>query len=158
MDLKEQLSQIAENHLKDESHFIVDVEISSTKGPKKVLVLLDGDSGVTIDDCADLSRAIGAEVEENNIIEDAYRLEVSSPGLDYPLQSTRQYNKNIGRKLKISLQEGKDIIGILKAVDEEKLVVDHEVKKGKKGSKSEYKEVEIPRSEINKTIVQISFK
>ncbi|ELR72224.1 Transcription termination protein NusA [Fulvivirga imtechensis AK7] len=155
MELTEQIKKIAENHLNDESHYIVDVNISSHKGPKKVLVLLDGDKGVTIDDCADLSRAIGAELEDNNIIEDAFRLEVSSPGVDYPLQSVRQYKKNIGRKVKISLKDDKDIVGILKDVTEEKVVLDQEVKKGKN---IEYKEVEIPRSDINKTIVQISFK
>lgn len=155
MELTEQIKKIAENHLKDGSHYIVDVNISSHKGPKKVLVLLDGDKGVTIDDCADLSRAIGAELEDKNIIEDAFRLEVSSPGVDYPLQSVRQYKKNIERKVKISLKDGKDIVGILKDATEEKVVLDQEVKKGKK---TEYKEVEIPKPEIIKTIVQISFK
>lgn len=155
MDLKEQITEIAKKHLKDESHYLVDVEISSGKGPKKVLVLLDGDNGVSIDDCADLSRAIGAEIEEDQIIEEAYRLEVSSPGIDYPMQSVRQYKKSIGRKVKVSFLEGKDVIGILKDATEERIVVDQEVKKGKK---IEYKEVEIPKSDINKTIVQISFK
>lgn len=155
MDLKEQIIKIAENHLTDESHFLVDVVISTTKGPKKVLVLLDGDQGVTIDDCADLSRAIGNDLEERSLIEEAFRLEVSSPGVDYPLQSVRQYKKNIDRSVKITPKEGKDIKGVLKFADENKVVVDQEVKKGKK---IEHKEVEIPMSEINKTIVQISFK
>lgn len=155
MNLKEQITKIAEGHLSDENHFLVDVVISTGKGFKKVLVLLDGDQGVTIDDCADLSRAIGNELEEKDLIEEAFRLEVSSPGIDYPLQSVRQYRKNIDRNIKVIPNEGKEIKGILKSADETKIVVDQEVKKGKK---TEYKEVEIPMSEINKTIVQISFK
>ncbi|GAA0891570.1 ribosome assembly cofactor RimP [Fulvivirga kasyanovii] len=155
MNLKEQITKIAEGHLSDENHFLVDVVISTGKGFKKVLVLLDGDQGVTIDDCADLSRAVGNELEEKDLIEEAFRLEVSSPGIDYPLQSIRQYRKNIDRSIKVIPNEGKEIKGILKSADETKIVVDQEVKKGKK---TEYKEVEIPMSEINKTIVQISFK
>lgn len=155
MELKEQIAQIAQDHITDNSQFLVDVVISSNKGPKKVLVLLDGDNGVTIEDCADLSRAISHELEERNLIEDAFKLEVSSPGVDYPLQSLRQYNKNTGRTVKITLKEGKDIKGVLKSSDENRILLDQEVKKGKK---VEYKEVEIPMSEINKTIVQISFK
>ncbi|MEX2335857.1 MAG: ribosome assembly cofactor RimP [Fulvivirga sp.] len=155
MDLKEQILKIGQEHLKDGNHYLVDVVISSSNGPKKVLVLLDGDNGVTIDDCANLSRAIGHELEERNLFEDAFRLEVSSPGVDYPLQSIRQYKKNIDRGVKVSLKEGKDIKGVLKAADEDKIILNQEVKKGKK---IEYKEVEIPISEIKKTIVQISFK
>lgn len=155
MDLKDQILKIAEEHLKDEDHYIVDIVISSSNGPKKVLVLLEGDNGVTIDDCADLSRALGNELEETNLIEEAFRLEVSSPGVDYPLQSLRQYKKNIGRNVKISLREGKDFKGVLKAATEEKVLLNQELKKGKK---TEYKEVEIAVSDIKKTIVQISFK
>lgn len=155
MDLKDQIFKIAEEHLKDEDHYIVDIVISSSNGPKKVLVLLEGDNGVTIDDCADLSRALGNELEETNLIEEAFRLEVSSPGVDYPLQSLRQYKKNIGRNVKISLREGKDLKGVLKAAAEEKVLLNQELKKGKK---TEYKEVEIAVSDIKKTIVQISFK
>lgn len=155
MDLKDQILKIAEEHLKDEDHYIVDIVISSSNGPKKVLVLLEGDNGVTIDDCADLSRALGNELEETNLIEEAFRLEVSSPGVDYPLQSLRQYKKNIGRNVKISLREGKDLKGVLKAATEEKVLLNQELKKGKK---TEYKEVEIAVSDIKKTIVQISFK
>ncbi|UII21919.1 ribosome maturation factor RimP [Fulvivirga ligni] len=85
---------------------------------------------------------------------DPYRLEVSSPGVDHPLNSLRQYKNNIGRSVKITLQD-KDVVGVLKAADEEKILLDEEVKKGKK---KEYKEVEIPFGDIKKTIVQISFK
>lgn len=154
-DLRDHIEKIANTHLSDASHFIVEVIISSAKGPKKVLILLDGDQGVNIDDCADLSRAVGHEIEEKNLIEDAFRLEVSSPGVDYPLKTLRQYIKNIDRQVKITPHEGKALNGILKAVKDDKVVLLQEMKKGKM---TEHKEVEIPLSEINKTIVQISFK
>jgi len=154
-NLKDQILEIANRHLTDEKHFIVDVVISSKKGPNKVSVFLDGDDGVNIDDCADLSRAISIEIEENNLIADAYRIEVSSPGVDFPLTLDRQYKKNIGRNVKVTLNEGKDIKGELKAYDNNKITL--EITKGK-GKKKETEVVEIPLLNIKKTIVQISFK
>ena len=116
---------------------------------------MDGDNGVTIDDCVKLSRAVGNYLEEEEVMDTKYTLEVSSPGIDIPLSSLRQYRKNIGRRLKISLAEGKDVKGILKEVDENELLLDKEVKKGKKIT---YEPVKLAFSEINKTIVQVSFK
>jgi len=154
-NVKEQILEIANKHLSDESHFIVDVVISAKKGPNKVLVLLDGDEGVNIDDCADLSRAVSHEIEEKGIIDDAYRLEVSSPGVDFPLTMDRQYKKNIGRVVKASLHDGQTIKGELKSYDDKSLTI--ETAKGK-GKKKETEAVEIPLLNIKKTIVQISFK
>ncbi|MTI21078.1 ribosome maturation factor RimP [Fulvivirga sp. RKSG066] len=154
-NLKDQILEIANRHLSDESHFLVDVIISSKKGPNKVLILLDGDEGVNIDDCADLSRAVSNEIEESNLISDAYRIEVSSPGVDFPLSMDRQFQKNIGRTVKVSLDDGKDVKGELKAYDDKSLTL--EVTKGK-GKKKEVEEVTLPLLNIKKTIVQISFK
>ncbi len=155
MNLEENIKEIANKHLADESHFVVDVNISTRKGPSKVLVLLDGDEGVNIDDCADLSRAISAELEENDIMESAYTLEVSSPGVDYPLSMGRQFQKNIGREVKVTLNNGKDTKGKLKAYTDKSITLEKEKGKGKK---KETEELEIALQDIKKTIVQISFK
>lgn len=155
MKLEDQILEIANAHLSDPSHFVVEVDISKSKGPKKVKILLDGDEGVNIDDCADLSRAVSNEIEEKELIETAYTMEVSSPGIDYPLSSVRQYKKNIGRKLKIQLTDDKELKGELKHVADDVITI--ATSKGK-GKNKEKEEVEIPLSNIKKTIVQISFK
>lgn len=155
MNLEDKIKEIANKHLAEESHFVVDVNISTRKGPSKVLVLLDGDEGVNIDDCADLSRAISAELEENETMESAYTLEVSSPGVDYPLTLGRQFQKNIGRQVKVTQEDGKDIKGELKAYSDKSVTLEKEKGKGKK---KEIEEIEIPLQDIKKTIVQISFK
>lgn len=149
------IEQLAEDNLPGEEYFIVDINVSSEKGPSKISILLDGDNGVTIDDCVKLSRAVGNLLEENEIMESKYTLEVTSPGVDYPLSSIRQYKKNIGRKLKVTNKEGKDIKGLLKEVSEEKITIDKEIKKGRKIS---YEPIELAFNEIKKTIVQVSFK
>lgn len=155
MDLKNEVQQIAEAQLQDPSHFIVDVVISATKGPKKIRVFMDGDDGVSIDDCATVSRKVGNIIEENELIDDRYTLEVSSPGVDYPLANIRQYKKNIGRNLKVTLNESKDIKGELKAVDDNGIQLFEIKGKGKKKTEELH---HLKFEDIKKSIVQISFK
>ena len=106
MEIKETLLQIAEENLKDDSYFIVDIIVKGITGGKmKVLILLEADGGVNIDDCGHLSRAIGHRVETDELIEQAYTLEVSSPGLDHPLMMTRQcyqFNQSWCRSAKVN--------------------------------------------------------
>jgi ribosome maturation factor RimP len=75
---------------------------------------------VTIDDCVRLTRQIQHVISEKNLLKDDYRLEVSSPGLDYPLKENWQFVKNTGRLMKVSVpgEKGpKEINGRLKETD-----------------------------------------
>ena len=155
MSLELTITKLAEGLVADESHFVVDVSVKRTGEGHKVKVLLDGDNGVTIDDCAELSRDLGNRIEEEDLIATAYTLEVSSPGVDYPLGTERQYRKNIGRMLKIRRSDGKELKGRLDEVSAEQITITMTKGKGKK--KEETKEI-IPIGEIDKAIVQISFK
>lgn len=154
MDLVEEIKKIASAKLTNESQFIVDVVVSSKKGPKKVLVLLDGDHGITIDDCADLSRELSKTLDEIKELEESYTLEVSTPGLDQPLVLHRQFKKNIGRGLKVKLQD-KILEGELTEVFESKIILTQKIGSGKK---AEVHTIEIPFSEIEKAFVLVSFK
>lgn len=153
MDLKERIQEIATRHLKSDDHFVVDVVLSVSKGPTKVLILLDGDKGINIDDCAALSRAVGGEIEENGIIDSKYTLEVSSPGVDFPLSQERQYIKNLGKLVKVTKNDGTVIEGTLKGFADERITLSKKIKKDKDETVEE-----IPLSDVKKTIVQISFK
>ena len=156
MEIREVLWQLAEENLKDDSYFLVDIIVKGTGGGKmKVLILLDGDEGVNIDDCADLSRAIGMRVEAEDLIEQAYILEVSSPGLDHPLKLNRQYANNAGRRLKLQLKDGKQITGKLVEATEEAISFEKEVKEKKK---TVHQLVTIGFDEIEKANVLVSFK
>jgi len=155
MALEDTIRQITEAAISDNRQFLVDVIVSARKGPKKVLVIIDGDEGVNIDDCALISRQLSKKLEEDNLIgEESYTLEVSTPGLDQPLKLRRQYEKNIGRKLKIKLadiiQEGKLI-----EVKEDTLILEQETGTGKK---KEIINTEINFSQIEKAFVLVSFK
>jgi ribosome maturation factor RimP len=154
MDLAAEIRRLAESKLSKEGLFVVDVVISNRQGPAKVMVFLDGDHGVSIDDCADLSRELGKELDENGWIENNYTLEVSTAGIDQPLKMVRQYKKNIGRKVKVKLKE-KTIEGRLSEVNDDKILLIEEIGSGKK---KEERIHEIAFAEIEKTLVMVSFK
>ncbi|WPR75309.1 ribosome maturation factor RimP [Algoriphagus sp. NG3] len=156
-ELKQAIEEIVEKHLPDENHFVVEVKMSEKSGKKLLNILLDADEGVTIQACAKLSRAVSEELEAKEMMPEAYVLEVSSPGVDYPLSSRRQFQKNIGRELKISLASGEEIVGRLLEVTETgvSLLVKRKKEKGKKATEEE---ISLPFEEMKKTIVQVSFK
>ena len=154
-DLKHVIVDLVEKHLPDAEHFIVEVKIERIADKTKVLVLVDADQGMTIASCALLSRALSGELETSDLLEEAYTLEVSSPGLDYPLTEKRQYLKNLGRLLKVYLVTGEEILGKLKEVEE--LGIKLGVTKKEKGKKSIEEERIVSFTEIKKSIVQVSF-
>ncbi len=155
MELGEKIKELAQNTLTDPSQFVVDVIISKHK-PMKITVILDGDNGITIDDCSALSRSLSKAFDEGQWIrEENYTLEVGTPGLDHPLKLKRQYKKNIGRGFTIQCKDKTKSQGTLLAVEEDKITLSTEVKEGKK---TELKTIEIPFSEIEKALVMVSFK
>ena len=156
MDLKERIKELAESFLKDERYFIVDVIAKASSSKQKILVLLDGDEGVNIDDCAELSRALGRYLEENEVIEHAYVLEVSSPGLDHPIQLPRQFVKNIGRNFRVHLKDGTSVEGRLEEVTDGQLKLISLVKPKKKDEAPA--SIEVAKDEIEKANVLVSFK
>jgi ribosome maturation factor RimP len=156
MELIEKLKGLAQSVLANESHFIVDIIFSGKNGPsKKIIIIVDGDKGVTIDDCVIISRQLSNALDETNLIEDHYLLEVSTPGLEHPLKLKRQFKKNTGRSLKVHLQDKSVVQGKMTVADDEKIILDQEVKEGKK---IELKTREIPYSDIEKAFVLVSFK
>lgn len=154
MTFKEKVNGlITEALLEKPSVFLIDLSISDSF---KISVGLDGDNGVALQDCIDVSRAI-----ENNLDreEQDFSLEVASVGVGSPLKMTRQYRKNIGRtlivttnteKIEAELVEANDVFIILswKA---------REPKKVGKGKETVQKEQQIPYTEIKEAIVTVTF-
>lgn len=127
--------------------FIVDVKVKGNSGNQKVLVFVDGDNGISIDACSKISRMVGAEMEEEDFMPGKYTLEVSSPGLDYPLTLHRQYVKNVGRSLVVETLEGTNIEGELLKVGKDEIFL-----KGPAEKRS------IKFEEIKQSKVKVSFK
>jgi len=154
MEFAEEIKNIITRKLADPSQFLVDVIVKGHKGPKKVLIIIDSDKGVTIDDCANLSREISKAFDDLQLFDDSYMLEVSTPGLDQPLRLARQYYKNIGRRIKVVTHQ-QAVEGKLVEVGEDKIKLEQEIGAGKH---KETKIIELPFLEIDKTFVLVSFK
>lgn len=152
MEIRSKLADLAEGSLK-KGHFLVDV-IASARNLSKITVIIDGDQGVTIDDCSELSRAMSAKLDEQDFGQGRYVLEVTTPGLDQPLKLTRQYTKNIGRSLKVHRRDKSVITGKLVKADASGIVLMQEVKEGKIRKESE---IAVAFDNIEKAFIVISF-
>lgn len=161
MELKDTVRALAEQSLPGNEFFIVEVKVTGKLNQQKVLVIADGDNGISIDDCAELSRKLGEALDAADLFQGAFHLEVSSPGADETILNPRQYRKNAGRRLEILNEDDELIIGKLEEIRENSIVISPEVKKKKSAGKDKKEEpvtLEIPYSKIKKSNVIISFK
>jgi len=117
--------------LQDEPvYFLVSIAI---KPVNNISLFIDGDSGITIEKCVRINKALYKQIVETTLYPDGeFSLEVSSPGLDEPLKLNRQYIKNIGRSLMVELVDGKKVEGKLIAADNVGIELEEELGKGKK--------------------------
>ncbi|MGE4587701.1 MAG: ribosome assembly cofactor RimP [Mangrovibacterium sp.] len=108
---KNSIRKLTEEKL-EEGQFVVEIEVSQSN---QISVILDGDKGISIDDCIRISRHI-----EGNLDRDAedFELQVSSAGLGQPFRLRRQFFKNLGGEVEVVLTGGQKEKGILKRVGE----------------------------------------
>ena len=160
MAFKEQIEAFLEPLLDDGRYFIIDIQFKPVRGSQKVLILLDSDEGITIQECADISRQLGDALEAEEIVETAYTLEVSSPGLDQPLRLPRQFRKSVGRDLKVTLNTGETLTGTLVEAKDDSIVLQLPTPKKKKKATEEEPNLrpKIKLDDVAKALVQVSFK
>lgn len=154
MAFRDKILELLEEGLKEKpSLFLVDLTVTETL---KVIVTLDGDNGVNLQDCIDISRVIDNNLDRE---EQDYALEVASAGVSTPLKMARQYRKNIGRTLKVKTAT-ETIEAVLEHVSDESIVLSwtaREPKKIGKGKETVEHKREIPYSDIKEAIVTIIF-
>ena len=131
---KEEILKILEEYPDREKVFIVDLRISSSN---KISLFIDRMEGITIEECVQLSRFIEHHLDREK---EDFELVISSPGLDMPFLVREQYLKNKGKRLKIRLNNSKEIKGRLTEVNEKGIVLEEEIKKGKKKKKKKKEE------------------
>jgi ribosome maturation factor RimP len=125
MELRQTVEQIAAPFLDALGAFIVDLHIAREGPCKAVRLFVDTDTGITIGQCTDLSRNIGNILEAQNVFDQSYILEVSSPDITKPLKLLRQYRKNIGRKFRVRYRKGEEIaqmVATLKGIEDQNLI------------------------------------
>ncbi|WP_394747350.1 ribosome assembly cofactor RimP [Spongiimicrobium salis] len=151
---KEKVAALLESALKEkESIFLIDFTVGADN---KINVILDGDHGVTLRDCMDVSRAIEHNLDRE---EEDFSLEVASAGATAPIVMPRQYRKNIGRKLEVRTQD-ENIEGQLTAATETSITLEWKAREPKpigKGKITVQKKQEIAISEIEQAKVILKF-
>ena len=154
MTFKEKVSDLLTTALDErEDLFLIDLSVNEAN---KIMVTLDGDDGVTLQDCIDISRAIEHNLDRE---EQDFSLEVASAGATSPMKNVRQFKKNIGRTVKIKTGD-KEIEAVLTDANEEFIVLEwtaREPKQVGKGKETVQKRVEIPYQDIKEAVVIIIF-
>ena len=109
---------------------LVDVEYVKEAGQWYLRAYIDKEGGFTIDDCELVSRAFSDLLDQDDFIEDAYILEVSSPGLGRPLKKEKDYVRSMGKHLEIrtyrAIEGEKEFYGILTAYDDKSVTIQPE--------------------------------
>jgi ribosome maturation factor RimP len=113
IDLQQTIEEIAAPFLGTIDAFIVDIHIVHSEQRKVLQLFVDTDSGITIGQCTELNRKIGEALELQNIIQNTYVLEVSSPDLTKPLKLLRQFRKNIGRRFRVRYRKDDGVVEIV---------------------------------------------
>lgn len=161
------ITELLQPYLNDGHLYVVDVQVIGQPGGRiKVAILLDSDTGITIEECASISRRLGAVLDETDLFSGAaFTLEVSSPGVEQPLRFPRQYVRNVGRQLAVTVKSGGVLTGKLDSVADDHIVLDvipAKKPKQKKDAADETPEpagpTPVPFADIQQANVEISFK
>ena len=153
--MKKIVAELLEKALEEnESLFLIDFSVSENN---QIRVVIDGDNGVTVNDCIAISRAIEHNIDREEI---DFSLDVSSAGVSEPLLIPRQFLKNIGRNLKVKTRDNDVCQGKLEKVDSENIELRWKVREPKsvgKGKVTVQKEAVIEYKDIVEATVMIKF-
>ncbi|MEI6575720.1 MAG: ribosome assembly cofactor RimP [Bacteroidota bacterium] len=147
----DQIKDLTQEYFEGKEIFLVDIRV---RVGNIINVFIDGDHGVLIDDCIALSRFIEGSLDRET---EDFELTVSTAGLDLPLKLIRQYPRNIGRTIEVTLQSGLILIGKLTKVDSENIEIEIPAPK-KKTEGQVWGLTPVVFSDIKGTKVMISFK
>jgi len=123
MTLKDKIERLVTSPIEEEGFELIELKLAQYRRNCRLQLFIDSDHGVNIDDCARLSKAIGPILEASRLFPGEYTIEVSSPGLDRPLRTTRDFRRRIGERIKIFFNDNMlaPAEGILVAADEQSL-------------------------------------
>src|SRR5210317_1087543 len=103
--LKDQIIELIERPLAEEGAELADITLSQYKSSATLRLFVYSEVGTSLDECARLSRLVGDLIDGTDLLESGYTLEVSSPGLDRPLKTARDFRFRIGEKVRLEFAE-----------------------------------------------------
>lgn len=110
---EQHIRNLVNGYFTDTPYFLVETTV---KPNRRITVYIDGDQRVTVDVCQQLNRYLEEQLDRDN---EDFDLTVSSAGIDQPLRLLRQYRKNIGNELQITLKSGTVLSGTLLDIKDE---------------------------------------
>ena len=122
--IKENIVQISNVIAEKLNFFVIDINFRGDNRKKIIEVFVDAEKNIDADNLAEISREINSIIEEQDIIQQAYRLDVSTPGVDRPLKFLKQFPKHINRNFEVTYKTGNEtntITGKLLSVESEEL-------------------------------------
>lgn len=121
IDVDSQIWTIAQEVVSGLGFELVDIELTGSRSQQVIRVYIEKPGGILLSDCVAVSRELGELFDDKNVIENSYRLEVSSPGIERPLRKVQDFERYVGHRVRIRLkskQEGKRrIVGKIVEVD-----------------------------------------
>ena len=151
MALKDQISELITPALHQAGYFLEDVNIVSPGQHRIVTVIVDGESGLNLDQVTVASKLVSELLDEAPFMgETPFTLEVTSPGIDRPLTLPRHFAKNVDRLLKVTKNDGIVVTGRIRSNTESYVTLEVAEKK-------EVKEVTVALADIKRATVEIEF-
>jgi ribosome maturation factor RimP len=151
MALKDQISELITPALHQAGYFLEDVNIVSPGQHRIVTVIVDGESGLNLDQVTVASKLVSELLDEAPFMgETPFTLEVTSPGIDRPLTLPRHFAKNVDRLLKVTKNDGVVVTGRIRSNTESDVTLEVAEKK-------EVKEVTVALADIKRATVEIEF-
>lgn len=151
MALKDQISEIITPALQKAGYFLEDVNLVSPGQHRIVTVIVDGETGLNLDQVTVASKLVSELLDEASFMgETPFTLEVTSPGIDRPLTLPRHFAKNVDRLLKVTKNDGVVLTGRIRSNTQDDVTLEITEKK-------EVKEVVISLAEIKRAMVEIEF-
>ena len=129
-EYEKQTEELLEPIVAEQGFELVDVEYVKEGSNWYLRAYIDKEGGISVDDCEVVSRAFSDKLDEEDFIDDAYIMEVSSPGLGRPLKKEKDYKRSMGKELEIrtyrAINREKEFYGILKSYDENSVTIENE--------------------------------
>lgn len=150
----QKIKDLVDAKLAEGNNFLVELTV---KPGNKIIILLDNDKGVSIADCVAMSRHVEFSLDRET---EDFELSVSSPGLDQPFKTLRQYQKYIGKQVEVLSKENKKLSGKLNQVNENGIELETRTKErveGKKGKQLIVQNLDLKFDQIKETRVVVSF-
>lgn len=146
-ELRQLLRQMVAPLVADHDAVLVDVELVGGGGSHTVRLLVHCAAGVTVELCERISREVSDLLDVEDPIPGRYRLEVTSPGLDRPLQTDGDFERALNRMVKAVLVNGRTVVGRLLEWTSEALRME-----GTEGAES------VARADIAKATIEVEFR